>query len=87
MTVLLPQHRGYECQETLADLRLMAAPASLGEFYRKVTGWKVTYSDDTFAYLGDGGPIQLGFQRVDGYRAPGWPDAAKHARLTPRTHA
>jgi predicted enzyme related to lactoylglutathione lyase len=58
-----------------------ADPAALAEFYRKVTGWKLTYSDETFAYLGDGGPIQLGFQRVDGYRAPGWPDAAKHAHL------
>ncbi|WP_406311724.1 VOC family protein [Streptosporangium sp. NBC_01639] len=57
-----------------------AAPGALAEFYRKVTGWEVTHLDDDTAYLGDG-PIQLAFQRVPGYRGPGWPDAAKHAHL------
>ncbi|MEV8630726.1 VOC family protein [Streptosporangium sp. NPDC051023] len=57
-----------------------AAPGALAEFYRKVTGWEITHSDDDTAYLGDG-PIQLAFQRVEGYRGPGWPDAAKHAHL------
>jgi hypothetical protein len=46
-----------------------------------LTGWKVTYSDDDTVQLGDGGPIQLGFQRVDGYQPPGWPDPAKQAHL------
>jgi len=27
-------------------------PKALAEFYRKVIGWKVTHSDDDFAYLG-----------------------------------
>ena len=58
-----------------------ADPAALAEFYRVVTGWKVTYADDDCVNLGDGGPIQLGFQRVDGYRPAGWPDLAKHAHL------
>lgn len=31
-------------------------------------------------YLGDG-PVKLGFQRVEGYTGPGWPDPAKHAHL------
>ena len=56
-------------------------PAALAEFYRAATGWKVTYADDDCVNLGDGGPIQLGFQRVEGYRAAGWPDPAKHAHL------
>ncbi|MDP9868313.1 MULTISPECIES: VOC family protein [Streptosporangium] len=57
-----------------------AAPKALAEFYQNLTGWEVTYSDDDSVYLGDG-PIQLAFQRVAGYRGPGWPDAAKHAHL------
>jgi predicted enzyme related to lactoylglutathione lyase len=57
-----------------------AAPGALAEFYRNVTGWEITSSDDDSAYLGDG-PVQLAFQRVDGYQGPGWPDAAKHAHL------
>ncbi len=56
-------------------------PGSLAEFYRAVTDWEITYSDETYAHLGKSGPIGLGFQRVDGYRPPGWPDATKQARL------
>ena len=52
----------------------------MAEFYRSVTGWKITHIDDDSAYLGEG-PIQLAFQRVEGYRGPGWPDAGKHAHL------
>jgi predicted enzyme related to lactoylglutathione lyase len=58
-----------------------ADPKTLAGFYREATGWPITYADDDFVYLGDGGPVRLGFQRVAGYRAPGWPDPAKHAHL------
>ncbi|MEU1734346.1 VOC family protein [Streptosporangium sp. NPDC020145] len=57
-----------------------ADPRALAEFYGKATSWRITYSDDETAYLGDG-PIQLAFQRIEDYRGPGWPDAAKHAHL------
>lgn len=57
-----------------------ADPAALAEFYGKVTGWPVTYRDDDAVHLGDGS-MSLGFQRIDGYQGPGWPDAAKHAHL------
>jgi catechol 2,3-dioxygenase-like lactoylglutathione lyase family enzyme len=57
-----------------------ADPQALAAFYRKITGWEITHSDEDSAYLGDG-PIQLAFQRVAGYRGPGWPDAAKHSHL------
>ncbi|WP_327151173.1 VOC family protein [Nocardia sp. NBC_01329] len=57
-----------------------ASPQTMAEFYRNVTGWKITHLDDDSAYLGEG-PIQLAFQRVEGYRGPGWPDAGKHAHL------
>jgi predicted enzyme related to lactoylglutathione lyase len=58
-----------------------ADPGPLAEFYRTVTGWEITYRDNDCVQLGNGGRIQLGFQRVDGYRPPSWPDVAKHAHL------
>lgn len=57
-----------------------ASPKTLAEFYRDVTGWEITHLDDDSAYVGEG-PIQLAFQRVEGYRGPGWPDTGKHAHL------
>jgi catechol 2,3-dioxygenase-like lactoylglutathione lyase family enzyme len=58
-----------------------ATPGPLDEFYRTMTGWEVTYSDADCVCLGDGGPIQLGFQRVEGYQPPSWPSPAKQAHL------
>ena len=58
-----------------------ADPGKLAEFYRSATGWDVTYNDDDFVFLGDGGPVQLGVQRLEGYEGPGWPDDRKHAHL------
>src|SRR5215207_9958621 len=58
-----------------------ADPGPISDFYREVTGWEVTYGDDDCVQLGNGGPIQLSFQRVEGYRAPGWPNATKQAHL------
>ncbi len=57
-----------------------ADPAALAEFYRKLTGLDITYRDETFVVVGDG-PVKLSFQKVEGYRAPGWPDPAKHSHL------
>lgn len=58
-----------------------ADPAGLADFYATVTGWPRTYEDDDFVFLGDGTGVQLGFQRIAGYRPPGWPGDAKHAHL------
>jgi len=58
-----------------------ANPAALAAFYQAATGWEATYSDDQYVYLGNGGPVQLAFQRVEGYESPGWPNPAKHAHL------
>jgi predicted enzyme related to lactoylglutathione lyase len=57
-----------------------ADPAALAEFYQRLTGLDVSYTDETYVVLGDG-PVKIGFQRVEGYRAPGWPDPAKHYHL------
>ncbi|GAB2972573.1 VOC family protein [Amycolatopsis acidiphila] len=58
-----------------------ADPGTLAGFYSKVTGWDITSSDADTAYLSGNGTTQLGFQRIENYPAPGWPDDGKHVRL------
>jgi len=58
-----------------------ADPAPLAAFYGAALGWEVVYSDPDYVQVGDGGPVRLAFQRIDGYRPPRWPDPAKHAHL------
>lgn len=66
---------------TLTTIMLDCAdPAALAAFYCRITGWKVTDSDETFVYVGDG-PVTLAFQRIPDYQFPAWPDPAKHAHL------
>jgi catechol-2,3-dioxygenase len=57
-----------------------ADPAPLAEFYRAVTGWEVTSSDEDSIYLGGSG-VQLAFVRVPDYQPPAWPGSAKQAHL------
>jgi predicted enzyme related to lactoylglutathione lyase len=57
-----------------------ADPRALAEFYRAVTGWKITSSGDDYAYLGEDG-VQLAFVRVPDFRAPAWPGPDKQAHL------
>lgn len=50
-------------------------PLALAAFYQRATGLELhPQSDADFAALGSEGGLSLGFQRVDGYRAPSWPD-------------
>ncbi|MFI7419942.1 VOC family protein [Nonomuraea sp. NPDC049684] len=57
-----------------------ADPVALAAFYAKATGWQVGDSDPGYATV-TGGPVPLAFQRIDGYRGPGWPNDGKHAHL------
>ncbi|MEV4357770.1 VOC family protein [Nonomuraea sp. NPDC049625] len=57
-----------------------ADPAALASFYAQATGWRITPGDPDFVSL-EGGPVSVGFQRIDGYRGPAWPDSGKHAHL------
>ncbi|MFG2330558.1 VOC family protein [Streptomyces sp. NPDC048604] len=61
---------------TLSAITLDCAdPMALMAFYRDATGLPPhPESDDEFAGLGGFGKLFLGFQRVDGYRPPTWPD-------------
>ncbi|MGC0415965.1 VOC family protein [Embleya sp. AB8] len=54
-----------------------ADPEALAAFYRQVTGFEPhPKSDGDFAGLTREDGLFIGFQRVDGYRAPSWPDQA-----------
>lgn len=50
-----------------------AHPQTLADFYGALTGMRELFNTDEFVALTDGSGCDLGFQRVDGYRAPQWP--------------
>jgi predicted enzyme related to lactoylglutathione lyase len=47
-------------------------PAGLASFYSAVLGWNVLHSEADYAMIGDGS-INIGFGKLPGYTAPGWP--------------
>lgn len=50
-------------------------PEALAEFYHRATGFVLhPKSNAEFAGVTRPDGLLLGFQRVDGYRAPNWPD-------------
>ncbi|MFD3707394.1 VOC family protein [Nocardia sp. NPDC058658] len=52
-----------------------ADPEALAEFYHRATGFELhPESGREFAGLNRADGLFLGFQRVDNYRAPQWPD-------------
>jgi predicted enzyme related to lactoylglutathione lyase len=59
-----------------------AAPGELAEFWSAVLGWDVAITGDDHARL-TGPSSALGFDRVDGYVPPSWPNdhGAKHFHL------
>jgi catechol 2,3-dioxygenase-like lactoylglutathione lyase family enzyme len=62
-------------------------PRRLAAFYRSLTGGTLDRPDprwalgDAYATLHLPSGLVLAFQRVDGYRAPHWPDAARPQQL------
>ena len=50
-----------------------ADPAASAAFWSGMLGWEVTYSEGDYAML-SGPSNALGFGRVEGYVAPGWPN-------------
>src|SRR6266496_5175205 len=50
-----------------------ADPQTLAGFYGALTGMRELFSTGEFVALTDDSGCDLGFQRVDGYRAPQWP--------------
>ncbi|MFD5843191.1 VOC family protein [Streptomyces chartreusis] len=57
-------------------------PEALAAFYRQATGLEVhPKSNSDFAGLNGDYGLLIGFQRVDDYRAPCWPDQAVAQQL------
>ena len=50
-------------------------PRALAEFYRALMGGEITYADDDWVNLRDGGNVLLSFQRAPDYKAPDCPNA------------
>ena len=50
-----------------------ADPQALADFYAAMTGMGELFRSGDFVALTDGSGCDLGFQRVDDYRAPQWP--------------
>ena len=56
--------------------------ASLADFYSQITGWPInekrTWRNDAgivgWVQLQNGGGASIGFQRIENYRAPTWPE-------------
>jgi predicted enzyme related to lactoylglutathione lyase len=65
---------------SLAMINLDAEdPAALAAFYSQVLGWEVLHTDTEYAMIGDGS-TSIGFGKVPGYSAPGWPTEAAPKR-------
>ncbi|GGT10612.1 VOC family protein [Nonomuraea spiralis] len=57
-------------------------PRALAEFYSRLLGWPVTYEDEEWVVVEDGGsPKRLAFQRAPDHRPPSWPDPARPQQL------
>jgi catechol 2,3-dioxygenase-like lactoylglutathione lyase family enzyme len=56
-----------------------ADPAALAEFYSRLTGYEVVFSNDDFVALR--GDIYLTTQRVEGYQPPTWPDSDRAKQI------
>jgi catechol 2,3-dioxygenase-like lactoylglutathione lyase family enzyme len=56
-----------------------ADPAELAEFYSRLTGFEVVFSNDDFVALR--GDIYLTTQRVEGYQPPTWPDSGRAKQI------
>ncbi len=48
-------------------------PRALAEFYKELLGWEIVRDDTDWVTIGDGGPVQMAFQRAADYVPPAWP--------------
>jgi hypothetical protein len=58
-------------------------PRKLAAFYQALTGWETTFEDEEYAAVAPKGDRYpgIGFQRVEPYTAPSWPDQAHPQQL------
>lgn len=67
-----------------ADLAMVnldsSDPAAHARFYQRVLGWKITHSEPEYAMISSPDGVSVGFGRVAGHVAPGWPDETSAKR-------
>lgn len=53
-------------------------PAALADFYSRVTGWPIVFTDPDWYSVGENQDthLHLSFQRSPGHKPPTWPDPA-----------
>jgi hypothetical protein len=58
-------------------------PRTLAAFYLALTGWDTIYEDDDYVAVAPRGDTHpsIGFQRVEPYSRPGWPDPSHPQQL------
>ncbi|HET7489492.1 MAG TPA: VOC family protein [Acidimicrobiales bacterium] len=56
-------------------------PRALADFYSALVGGELTHVEDDWVSLRDGADVRLSFQRVNGFRAPRWPDGEPPQQL------
>jgi catechol 2,3-dioxygenase-like lactoylglutathione lyase family enzyme len=56
-----------------------ADPTELAEFYSRLTGFEVVFSNDDFVALR--GDLYLTIHRVEGYQPPTWPESERAKQL------
>lgn len=52
-----------------------ADPSAEATFWAAALGWEVMYADGDYGMVGDG-TQRLGFGRIEGWKAPGWPNTS-----------
>lgn len=52
-----------------------ADPKAEGEFWAAALGWELVAAEESYALVADG-ERRLGFGKVEGWRAPGWPNTS-----------
>ena len=61
---------------TLAMVTIDCAdPAREAEFWVAALGWEVSYSDENYGMVTKGDQ-RIGFGKVEGWKAPGWPNTS-----------
>ncbi|MFE3599915.1 VOC family protein [Streptomyces sp. NPDC059096] len=56
-------------------------PESLADFYARATDWQKIFTSESAAYLAGENGMRMGFVKIDGFKAPTWPDAAHRVHI------
>ncbi|MDA8062493.1 MAG: VOC family protein [Actinomycetota bacterium] len=69
--------------EPIASLYMVnldcADPRTMARFYAALLGWEMPHCEDDYSMVSNGS-TSIGFGKIDGYRAPQWPDSGSTKR-------